>query len=303
TSPIRSRRRATLSARRTKKGALVGFHAKRSDVVVEVPDCQLVTDRIRAALPLLGQMATTGGSRKGVLSVLMTDSDGGLDLVVTGGKPLDAELHQTLAHLAQTADLARLTWNDDGVALRRPPLQMFDGIAVTPPPGAFLQATTHGETALRQAVMPALDGAKRVADLFAGCGTFALPMARHAQVHAVETNAAMLRALDQGWRTATGLRHVTTETRDLFRNPLLPEELARFDCVVLDPPRAGAEAQVTALAASDVPVVAYVSCNPVTFARDALRLLACGYDMGPVTVVDQFRWSSHVELCAVFTKP
>ena len=141
-------------------------------------------------------------------------------------------------------------------------------------------------------------GATRVADLFAGCGTFSLPLAEHADVHAVEGNGAMLTALDKGWRMAEGLKRVTTEARDLFRRPLMPDELARFDAVVIDPPRAGAEAQVSELAKSRIPVIAFVSCNPVTFARDARLLVDAGWRLDWVQVVDQFRWSPHVELVA-----
>jgi 23S rRNA (uracil1939-C5)-methyltransferase len=155
---------------------------------------------------------------------------------------------------------------------------------------------------LTKAVLAAIGPAKRVADLFAGCGTFTLPLAKLAEVHAVESDAAALAALDVGWRKAVGLKTITTQTRDLFRRPLEPSELDRFDAVVLDPPRAGAKAQVEALATSKVPCIAAVSCNPVTFARDAATLIAGGYRLDWVQVVDQFRWSPHVELVGSFTR-
>ena len=185
--------------------------------------------------------------------------------------------------------------------MRQPPVQRFGTAGVTPPPGAFLQATKDGEQALLQAVLEATQGPKRVVDLFAGSGTFSLPLAQSAEVHAVEGEAAMTQALDQGWRKAQGLKRVTTEARDLFRRPLMPDELKRFDAVVaMDPPRAGAEAQVAELAQAQRPVIAYVSCNPVTFARDAKTLVNAGYTLEWVQVVDQFRWSSHTELAARF---
>jgi 23S rRNA (uracil1939-C5)-methyltransferase len=146
-----------------------------------------------------------------------------------------------------------------------------------------------------------LAGARRIVDLFAGCGTFALPLAQRAQVHAVEGEAEMLAALDAGRRGAAGLYPLSTEARDLFRRPLLADELARYDGAVIDPPRAGAEAQIAEIARASLPRLAYVSCNPVTFARDAKTLIAAGYAMGAVRVVDQFRWSAHVELVAGFT--
>lgn len=150
-------------------------------------------------------------------------------------------------------------------------------------------------------VRAAVGDASKVVDLFAGCGTFALPLAERADVHAVEGFAPMLAALDRGWRHAQGLHRVTTETRDLFRRPLLSDELARYDAAVVDPPRAGAEAQVGQLAESGIRRIAMVSCNPVTFARDARRLVDAGYAMTAVHVIDQFRWSTHVELAAAFT--
>lgn len=187
--------------------------------------------------------------------------------------------------------------------MRAPPAQSFDGIRVVPPPGAFLQATDHGQSVLIAAMTEAVQGADRVADLFAGCGTFALPLSRAAAVHAIEGARDMLEALDDSWRKAEGLKKVTTEPRDLFRNPLLPDELNRFDALVLDPPRAGAEAQVAEFAKSKIAQIGFVSCNPVTFARDASVLIAAGFRLDWVQVVDQFRWSSHIELAARFSRP
>jgi 23S rRNA (uracil1939-C5)-methyltransferase len=142
----------------------------------------------------------------------------------------------------------------------------------------------------------------RIIDLFAGCGTFSLPMARNAEVHAVEGEADMLSALDKAWRHATGLKRVTTETRDLFRRPLQPDELRKFDAAIIDPPRAGAEAQIDELSASDINLIAYVSCNPTTFARDAAHLVSRGFEIKFVQTVDQFRWSTHIELVAKFSR-
>ncbi len=300
TSPPQSRRRATIAVRRTKKGTLAGFHGRASDTITEIPDCRLLHPDLLAAIPVAGALALLGGSRKGVLAVTLTLSDAGLDVAVKGGKPLDGPLEQALAQATEHHKLARLTWDDEVIAMRQPPVQSFGAAEVIPPPGAFLQATKDGEQALLKAVLEILQGAKRVADLFAGSGTFSLPISEHAEVHAVEGEAAMTRALDQGWRKAQGLKHVTTEARDLFRRPLMPDELQKFDAVVLDPPRAGAEAQVAELAQAKPPVIAYVSCNPVTFARDAKTLVDAGYALEWVQVVDQFRWSSHIELAACF---
>ncbi len=302
TSPDHSRRRAALSGRRTKKGSVVGFHGRASGTLVDLTDCALLHPGLTATLPLLRQVTELGTSRKAELTLTVTLTEGGIDLAVTGGKPLEPALFAGLAGLAETADLVRLSWDGEAISTRRAAAQRFGAALVTPPPGAFLQATREGEAALLAAIRKAIGPARKVADLFSGAGTFSLPLAEQAEVHAVESEAPMLRALDAGWRQAPGLHKITTETRDLFRRPLLPDELARFDAIVLDPPRAGAEAQVAEIARSAVPTLAYVSCNPVTFARDARALVTAGYGLDWLQVVDQFRWSSHVELAARFSR-
>lgn len=300
TSPRNSRRRATIAARRTKGGALLGFHARASDMLVSIPQCQLLHPDLIVSFPGLEALVKAGGSRSGEVSLTITRSLGGVDVVVQGGKPLDAAFQLDLARITETHGFARLTWGDEMVALRTQPMQRFGPALVAPPPGAFLQATAEGEAALLRGVALAIGSAKKVVDLFAGCGTFSLPLAERAEVHAVEGDAAMTAALEKGARAAQGLRKVTVETRDLFRRPLEPDEFKGVEAVVIDPPRAGAEAQIARLAVAKVPVIAMVSCNPVTFARDAKVLLAAGYRIDWLQVVDQFRWSSHVELVARF---
>lgn len=301
TSPPNSRRRATLAVRRTKKGALVGFHAPKSDVITPIPNCHLLTPALMSALPIGEALAAVGGSRKGEVKMTVTESEAGLDISVSGGKPLDLKLETELAGIAGEFDVARLAWDGEVVAMARPPAQRFGAALVTPPPGAFLQATKPGETALTAAVLEAVGNASHVIDLFSGSGTFTLPIAERAGVLAVEGVDDMLTALDAGWRHSKGLHAVKTETRDLFRRPLLSDEL-RADAVIIDPPRAGAEAQMVEIAASGVPRIAAVSCNPVTFARDAKILTDAGYTLDWLVVVDQFRWSPHVELAACFTR-
>ena len=303
TSPPRSRRRATLSARRTKGGVLLGFHARASDTIAEIPDCQLLHPGILAAFPGLQALVMAGGSRTAELALQVTLTRGGPDVVVTGGKPLDAALRLDLARLVETHAFSRLTWDGETVALRDRPALTMGNATVVPPAGAFLQATQEGEAALLSAVKRALGPQKRVVDLFSGVGTFTLPLAQEMEVHAVEGDAAMTKALDLAARNAPNLHRISTETRDLFRRPLEPDELKPFSAAVIDPPRAGAEAQTTTLAASKIPVIAAVSCNPVTFARDAKALLEAGYRLDWVQVVDQFRWSTHIELVARLTHP
>ncbi len=307
TSPRRSRRRATFSARRTKKGATVGFHARRAGEIVAIGDCPLIAPALMAAIPATEALARAGGSRKGELKCAVTVTDSGLDVSVTGGKALEegaegAARRMDLAAIAGAHDLARLTWGDEPIALNRPPALRFGAAVIHPPPGAFLQATAEGEAALVRLVKEGVGEAARIADLFAGCGTFALPLSERAEVLAVEGDAALTGALDAGWRGSTGLKRLSAETRDLFRRPLLPAELNAFEAVVFDPPRAGAERQAIEIARSDVPRVVGVSCHPATFARDAAILIEGGYDLLRVTPVDQFRWSGHVELVGVFRR-
>ncbi len=305
TSPSQSRRRATLSVRRTKKGALVGFHGRASGTITEISDCQLLRHELRDAIPMIEQLAVYGASRKSELSVTITQSEVGLDVLVRDGKPLDEKLRTDLSQVIGRFGLARLMWDDELLGMEQPPTQRFGKALVCPPAGSFLQATYEGEAALVASVREIVKDAKRIVDLFAGCGTFTLPLAEQAEVHAVEGDADMMTALDLGWRRAAGLKKVSCETRDLFRNPMISEDLnpfkAAFEAAVIDPPRAGADAQIKALSEAKTPLIAYVSCNPVTFARDARVLVDAGYTLHWVQVVDQFRWSAHTELVAHFT--
>lgn len=303
TSPAKSRRRATLSARRTRGGVLIGFHARASETIVDIADCQLLHPGILAAFPGLEALVRAGGSRSAELSLQVTLTRGGPDVVVTGGKPLDAELRMDLARLVETHGLSRLTWDGETVALRDRPALTMGTATVVPPAGAFLQATAEGEAALLAAVRQALGPQKRIVDLFSGVGTFTLPLAQVMEIHAVEGDAAMIAALDLAARNTPDLHRISTETRDLFRRPLEPDELRGFTAALIDPPRAGAEAQTDRLARSGVPVIAFVSCNPVTFARDAKTLVTAGYRLDWVQVIDQFRWSTHVELVARLSLP
>lgn len=302
TSPPASRRRATFSARRTKKTTQVGFHKRSSADIFELTECALLMPGILASLPACHALAGIGASRKGEIKISVTQSNVGPDVDVRDAKPLDGPLRKRLAGLAATHDLARLSWNEELIADRKRPVQTMGAAQVLPPSGAFLQATPEGQAALVAAMQEAVAGAKRVLDLFAGCGTFALPLAAQSEVHAVEGQADMLAALNTGWRHAKGLKTVTTETRDLFSRPLVPLELRKFDAVVIDPPRAGAKAQMAEIVASDIRLVGAVSCNPVSFARDAKTLIDGGFTLDWVQPVDQFRWSGHVELAARFSR-
>jgi 23S rRNA (uracil1939-C5)-methyltransferase len=302
TSSASSRRRATLSGRKTKKGALVGFHMRASDDVVAIPGCTLLDPDILAGMPAFEALTRIGATRSSAIQISVTRSDDGLDIDIRKAREADRDLLGEAAQCAETHGLARISWNGEVVAQRNMPFQHFGVQKVVPPPGGFLQATREGEAALAVAVETALAGSRHIVDLFAGCGTFALRLAAQADVLAVENDAPALEALDRGFRAAHGVKTIKTEVRDLFRRPLLASELSHFDGVVIDPPRAGAAAQFAQLAESKVAKIASVSCNPVTFARDALPLVKAGYRMDWIQVVDQFRWSSHVELVACFSR-
>lgn len=299
TSPPQSRRRATLTMRRLKKGTQVGFNGAQSEAISEIDACLLLRPEIIQMLPFLRDVTLVGGSRRGRMSATLTVMDNGVDIIIRGGKPLTPELYAQLVHkTGAAANLVRLTWDAEQILANATPELGLGNTKINPPAGAFLQATRAGEHALLASVMSAVGSASHIADLFAGCGTFALPLAQTASVHAVENAPEMLDALQGGWRRAEGLKAVSIEARDLAKNPMRPEELAKFEAVVLDPPRAGAEAQVNEIAKADVPNIVMVSCNPVSFARDVKILVEAGYDMQWVDIVDQFRWSPHIELVA-----
>lgn len=303
TSPAHSRRRAKYTARRTKAGSIGGFRAGSSHDIIDIHSCTVTHEALAHGPDLTRALAVLGASRKGALSVQVTATLNGLDVGVEGGKPLDRALSESLPAVMAQFGLARLTWEGELVAQVAPPRHRIGRAEVSLPPGAFLQATDHGEAALQACVVEALGGTGPAADLFAGCGTFALHLAGTRPVQAFEGDAAMTRALQDAANHAGLTYPVRAWVRDLFGNPLLPDELAKFEAVVLDPPRAGAAAQIVQIAKALPPLVAYVSCDPGSFARDASVLRDAGYRLDWVQPVDQFRWSPHVELAARFSLP
>jgi 23S rRNA (uracil1939-C5)-methyltransferase len=307
-SPPASRRRVGLAARRTTQGCLIGFHAAATARIVALEECPVSAPAIVALLPALAaclaRCLPPGGTADVLVSVLERERD---VVIAAAGSP-DLAAREALAEFAAAADLARLSWRDpapgaapEPIAQRRPVQARFGGVAVDLPAGAFLQATAAGERAIVDTVLGALPASGAVVDLFAGCGTLSLPLAaRGHRVHAVERDAAALAALAAAARRAS--LPVTTECRDLERQPLGAAALDGVAAVVFDPPRAGAAAQAAALAAAPVPTVIAVSCHPGSFARDARRLLDGGYRLAHVQPIDQFLWSAHVELVAVFRR-
>ena len=297
------RRRTVFTARRTDKGLLLGFNRAETNHIVSIEECPVAAPAIVAQLDALRSVAASiaGGSESFRLTVLNTLS--GLDVAAEGVKPLDDKRRRAaIETVMRLGAIARVSVNGEILIEPRKPLVDFGGALVTPPPGAFMQATKEAEDAMAALVSAHVGKSKRVLDLFAGSGTFALRLARAARVHAVEGEDKPLRALDQAARATQGLKPVTVEKRDLFRRPLTTQELKVFDAVVFDPPRAGAEAQVRELARSGVRKVAAVSCNPLTLARDLRLLVDGGYEIRSVVPVDQFLWSPHVEAVALLQR-
>lgn len=302
TSPPAARRRASLHGRRTKKGALVGFKSRGTDTLISIPDCRVLAPELIEALPFLESLTRQFASRKGELDFALTLCDTGLDLDIRGVRELTSGEIEAVASQTAQHKIARLSLQGNPIAIHAAPRQMFGDVAVIPPPGAFLQATHLGEEAIWNSVREGLGGATRIADLFAGCGTFALRAAQLTPVDAFEGEAELIAAMELATRQAIRLKALKPHVRDLFRRPLLPEELNRFDAIIIDPPRAGARAQTVEIAGSSVGRVCAVSCNPVSFARDAAVLIGSGFRLDWVQPVDQFRWSAHVELAAQFTR-
>jgi 23S rRNA (uracil1939-C5)-methyltransferase len=236
------------------------------------------------------------------LDIQITATDAGLDVDLRGSGPLTPSMRTALVRIATHNRLARLTRHGELIAQSVVPAVRMGRAEVALPPGGFLQATAEGEAALARLALTHVGDAKSVLDLFCGVGPFALRLAERARVTAVDSDAAAIAALARAAAKTGGLKPVAVHTRDLFRRPLLASELQDFDAVVFDPPRQGAEAQARALAASRIPVVVAVSCNPATFARDARILVDGGYRLAGLTPVDQFRYSPHVELVARFER-
>lgn len=293
-----TRRRAVFAYRVTAGGTIVGFNARADRRIVDQTQCPVLDERISHLVgPLRGILtAVCGPGAGGDVSVTLTDD--GADVCIDVSSLPDLDGLERLNAFGRDHDLARLSWRLEGqavpVAEYRPAIIAMGEGRVALPPGAFLQPSVEGEAAIAERVMNIVGDASPVADLFCGMGTFALRMAARTTVHAVDGDGDLVNAIRHG--------HVTTEVRDLFRNPLAQGELARFAAIVFDPPRAGAGAQAQCLADDGPPAIAAVSCNPATFARDARILLDGGYRMDTVLPIDQFPWSAHVELVAGFSR-
>ncbi len=301
-----SRRRAVFAAVRAGHKVLFGYHTAKSNHLVDVEECPVIAPEILKAVPGLRKLAGEVLPRKGELKFTVTTTQSGLDVAISGLGKLKDKFYLQLSQGAVENDLARLTVDGETIIEIRPPLLDMSGVAVPIPAGGFIQAALSAETAMGDLLSEGLSGCKRVADLFCGAGTLSFRAAQFANVHGVEGEASSLKALDAGLRRAKGLKKVTTERRDLFRRPLVAQELDNFgkgyDSVVFDPPRAGAHAQAQELAKSPVKKIVAISCNPASFARDVRELLDGGYKIKRVVPVDQFLYSPHVEVVALLER-
>ena len=297
------RRRAAFTAVRTESDIEIGFHAAASHNLVAISECPVLEPKIVAALPGLGKLIAPLLSKRGEgrLSVTLTKS--GLDVLLEGSeRKLTPDVRSALASKATSLNLARFVVGDDVVFEALTPFLAFGNAEVALPPGAFVQAVAEAESEIARRVVAAVGKAKSVTDLFSGLGAFTFPLAARARVAAFDGDKEAIAALNAAVKKTSGVKPIAAHVRDLFREPLSPLELNENEAVVFDPPRAGAEAQTQRIARSKVKTVVAVSCNPATLARDARHLVDGGYKIESVTPVDQFVYSAHVEVVAVFRR-
>jgi 23S rRNA (uracil1939-C5)-methyltransferase len=297
------RRRATFHARSGAHDVIeVGFAALRAHHIVAIDRCPVLALSLDGAVAAAWAVAEILKPQRKPLDIQVTATEAGIDMDVRGSGPLPSARMTELAGAAAKHRLARLTRHGELIAQRQTPTVRVGHVRVALPPGGFLQATEAGEAELAHLVAEYVGQAKSAADLFCGVGPFALRLAERAKLIAFDADAEAIASLKVAANTTSGLKPVAAETRDLFRRPLVAQELKRIEAVVFDPPRQGAEAQARELAKCEAPIVVAVSCNPATFVRDARILVDGGYRLVTATPVDQFRHSAHVEIVAKFER-
>jgi 23S rRNA (uracil1939-C5)-methyltransferase len=297
-----TRRRAVFTALKTANGIVLGFYRRGSRRIVSVEECTVLVPAIVGKLGRFGEIAAWALRPATPARMVVLAADNGLDIAVEGAGRIGRSEIEFLGGFADDADLARLTIDGAELFLNRRPEIRLGNLSFWPVPGGFVQAAADAEAALAATVLDHIGDAAPVADLFAGIGTFALRLARRAAVTAVDSSVELVGAIEAATNAARELKPVTVRKRDLFRNPLAATELDAFGAVVFDPPAAGAKAQAEAIAASRVPKVVAVSCNPATLARDARILVDGGYRLVRVLPVDQFLFSAEIEVVATFER-
>jgi len=308
--PVRSRRRATFSVARYHDELSIGFKARQTHRIISIQECHILHPDLFSILPFLGNYLKILPVKWDSFVIHVTSCDNGMDINFVGDLDVDDISGSSLQDMGtwlEQSSIIRISVNGEVVLFNAKPKILFDGIDVDIPPGAFLQVSKEGHKTLLDNIIQILKkryvvpGGK-IADLFAGCGAFALPMARDFHIVAVDNDETAIMALDHSVRYHGKLKPVSSIVRDLFRQPMLVSELKEFNAVIIDPPRAGAPAQMKQLALSDIPLVISVSCNPESFARDARLLAKGGYTLSQVQLVDQFAYSPHIELVGEFIK-
>lgn len=297
-----SRRRAVLTAARRGREVTIGFNRADSHQLVAIPECLILKRDIVDRLDTIGRLIAPLVKPNQRPRVTVIACDNGLDVAISSAGRVSDRVLDALPGRVNDPAIARVTIDSETVFQDREPEMLAGTATLLPVPGGFVQAVAEAEQAMADAMLAGLRPARKVADLFAGIGTFTLRLAERASVLAVENDAASLASLALAARRANGLKQVEAMRRDLLAEPLGPSELKRFDAVVFDPPRAGAKAQAEKIAVSAVPRVVAISCNPATLARDARILIDGGYRLTGVTPIDQFLWSAHVEAVATFER-
>jgi 23S rRNA (uracil1939-C5)-methyltransferase len=295
-----------LAARRTRDGVALGLHRQRSADIVDLTTCLVLHPELVALMPSLRGVLTRLQALRREGSVIVNLLDSGPDVLLRSDAPLQLADRIALTAFAGAHRLPRIAWahgsdEPEPVAVLHPPVLSLSGVVMTPPPGAFLQASASGEAAIVAATLAALPTKGRIAELFAGCGTITFALAKHAHVAAWEGDAAAASALRAAASKAGLAGRIEVKQRDLARQPLQAKELQGFTAVVLDPPFAGAAAQVAQIAAAPISAVIYVSCNPATLSRDAGLLHQAGYRLRAATPIDQFLWSPRLESVVAFS--
>jgi 23S rRNA (uracil1939-C5)-methyltransferase len=299
---VGARRRATLTAINVGGRVMLGYHERLSHRLVDVEECPVLSPEITTRLPALRELLVPLLRSKKPARVTVLATPSGLDVALDDAAIPDAARITRLVDTAKASGIARLSIDREPILSLAEPAIEISGVRVVPPPGGFVQASAEAEAAMVGLVIEHLRRAKRVADLFSGIGAFAFALARHASVDAFDSNEAAFDALNLAARRAKNLKPIAAGRRDLFAFPLSPQELKKYDGIVFDPPHAGAKAQAAAVAASKVKVVAAVSCNPATFARDARTLVDGGYELQRVLPIDQFVYSAETEVVGLFRR-
>jgi 23S rRNA (uracil1939-C5)-methyltransferase len=300
------RRRLTFHARRFGQRLVFGFNERAGDRIADLAACPVAVEAIDQSIGDFRIIADSVAGPKGRVDFAVTASDSGLDIHIDNVKIVDLALRELLAERATARKWARVSVNEEPIIQLTEPYVTLGKAKVVPPPGGFLQATSAGEAALSDMVVRAFESARdrptHAVDLYAGSGAFALRLAQHIPVLALEGEGGPLQALKSAAAQTSGLKPVEARVRDLALEPLSVKELEAFDFAVIDPPRSGAQTQMERLADSAVPVICSISCNPITFARDAAILMEGGYQIKDISLIDQFKWTAHLEIAAIFAR-